>query len=133
MAGSGRGWGATLVLCVLLVSIVLVVGLVGGDAGRRSQPPLLGREQLERLSPFQRAIVQDGEITVDEYRAAIEATVACAREGGAVIDDPEVQADGTLSYSVGVRPAGGPDAVTAHSRCARKYSDEISVLWANRR
>jgi hypothetical protein len=102
------------------------------DQRRRQRPPLLGREELARLSSYQRAIVYDGEITQNEYRAAIEATIACARAEGTEIDGPEAEPDGTLGYSIGLNAGGGPAARTAPSRCAHEYSDVVSVLWATR-
>ena len=132
---AGRSWrsGAA---CIALLVLLLITGVMGfWVSGRANSDGLqvdLGREHLARLSYYQRAVLRDGTLSSEEYRAAIGATIGCARAAGAVIPDPAQLDDGTFDISVSVPKDAPNGAVTAYSRCSRYFSEEIDLLWQTR-
>ena len=85
----------------------------------------------EAISEDQWALVNDGWVSDDDMRAAVEATVACAAEDGvslAVQGGGENGVARTLGF---VSPSGQPSAAVA--ACIREHVSAVSYLYERQR
>ena len=125
-------------LAAALVGVMALVSVAPGSAA----PPPAGRTDAPEASAAasiavdgapagQRAAVADGVITIEEYTAAAEATVACAATAGATI---------SIVPAVGLAPPGltftAPTLEEAErtrsilAGCQARHFDAIDLLWA---
>jgi hypothetical protein len=105
----------------------------GGGATDSGRPPSYYiAEILPETNDFQRALLQDGELTRDEYEAAIFATVQCVADNGFVVAGPNYDSMGYLVYQFATKDTalGGQFSLVSDS-CSSQYSRDVSVIWSS--
>lgn len=88
-------------------------------------------EVLPNTTEFQRRLLQDGDLTREEYEDAVFATVQCIADHGFVVAGPTYDNVGHLVYQFGTKDTalGGQYSVVSDS-CASQYSRDVSVVWS---
>lgn len=123
---------------IAFVGVLALVSIAHGSAAPagpdRTDPPEASEAAaiaIDSAPASQRAAVDDGVTTIEEYTAAVEATVACAAADGATI---------SIVPAVGLAPPGltftAPTLEVAErmrsilAECQTQHLDAIDVLWA---
>lgn len=126
------GCRRTVCTTVHLFAVVLWASACTASAPQEVTPTLFPQADLRDMSDFQRQIVEDGVVTLHEYRVAVEATAACVAadgwEVGPVAESPVVA--GHLGYSVHLDPLDpGVDRRLQDSqdRCNAEYRDYVEL------
>jgi hypothetical protein len=86
--------------------------------------------EAEGISDFQRDLLADGHLTIDEYERAYLAFVECARGHGIVIDPADVKMNGLFLYWHYIAmPAELVDGAARMADCRSEYLVPLSSLW----
>lgn len=86
---------------------------------------------FKQTSDYQRAILQDGFVSMDEYQQAALAFVQCARDVGVTfVTEPKQDAIGDYGFSFRFTSAGQKPAKDA---CYAKYFAQVQMAWAGYR
>jgi hypothetical protein len=85
------------------------------------------------LSDFQKAILEDGVVTLDEMESALSSFTSCLRDAGI---DVTGEVDPSGSYSLAVRtPAGSSDREPfddpAYEPCLLEYFNSVGQVWVD--
>lgn len=88
-------------------------------------------------STFQSELLADGEVTAEEYQAALRAAVECIRDEGFAVTFPDpnqrvvvdvaIDPDELLSFSVLVPEGSDPSDLVR--RCQREWSTQVELAW----
>jgi hypothetical protein len=122
---------------VAALGLVALVAASSPEPGRNLPPGrlgvIVGRAQ-DTANAFQAEILIDGRVDFEEYRAAIDATLKCARDKGVPVVGPTLSADGYLEYAYGFEDDAGnvaPDAVLLGdlNGCWVSFSRLIEEVW----
>lgn len=113
----------------MAVSCTIAVASCGGGS---SPPPELQRERLverliERTTPFQAAIIEDGTVTYAEYESAILGTLECVNDAGFETRDLTTNAVGDLFFSYGGGDLEAADV--AYESCYVDFASEVDDLY----
>lgn len=104
----------------------------GGVTSAPGTPPAdVIAELLPGTTAFQEKLLQDGDLTRDEYESAVFATVQCIADNGFIVTGPEYDNQGYLVFQFGTRATalGGQYSLVSDS-CASQYSRDVSVVWS---
>lgn len=95
------------------------------------EPGLLA-SLLAEASDFQKDLLEDGILTLDEYERAKLEEARCLMDQGLEIDSDRLQLDGLLRYTYWITaPAEiAPEAPAIMSECQATYSSEVDRAWA---
>ena len=73
----------------------------------------------------------DGTVTFAEYERAVLATIACGREGGLSVTQPQLDASGTYySYTFSMQGADDDTLLAIHDACYEEYLSSVDFEWA---
>jgi len=107
-----------------LAFAVVLASCSSGDAEISAREPL-----PEGLSAFQREMLEDGEVTFDEYERAVLAAMQCLRDAGIRTAGPDL-VDGrfyTFDFAEGDDPARTDDVLAG---CEEEYLSEVEWAWS---
>lgn len=122
---------------VAALGLVALVAASSPEPGRNLPPGrlgvIVGRAQ-DAANVFQAEILIDGRVDFEEYRAAIDATLKCARDKGVPVIGPVLSADGYLEYAYGFEDDDtnvAPDAILLGelNACWVSFSRLIEEVW----
>lgn len=121
--------------------LLVGAGLQACGAGNENEvavPPAIlaldpsARDVWDTLPQGQRSLLEDGELTFDEYESATLATVACLTELGYTVDPPP-QLDLTgkrLTWQTAGKPGSSAEQLAADAdRCEREHGFYVRLLW----
>lgn len=84
---------------------------------------------LPGASEAQRAVLEDGDLTLAEYEAAKLAEVACMRDAGLTVP-ATIELDGLYRYRYTIYSETRQDGDGAIGRCSREHANVIDMVWA---
>jgi hypothetical protein len=125
-----------------MFAVVVLVAAVGvslwsagriSDSGSRSLPSVEehARQVSETTTPFQRAILDDGQVTLAEFEDARAAAVSCARNAGATVNVEAGVGLRPSSYSVAADSEAALETAVGKLReCEREHSEDVASAWA---
>lgn len=118
----------------LVAAVVVNVGLLATAAcGGQETGPRLPEglaEALETTSEFQRNLLQDGELTYEEYETSVLATVQCLQEHGVTISvEPRAVAGRRLEFVYESTEANDASVSSAYDSCYIKYQNLVDIAW----
>jgi len=130
----------TFMIGAMLAGLTGVVACNGGSDTRQPLfddvlPPGWGpiEPALAETSDYQRAILEDGDLTFQEYERALLDTVACLQDAGVrIVSGPQLQSDGRtlhFSFSGGATIAGVDAAGQQYDICYAEHLDLVSLVW----
>ena len=144
-------WKSIVAMCA--AGVAALVGVACGDGGggesepsdtppptpaaaKASQPdpiePGLLTTLLADTSDFQRDLLEDGMLTLDEYERAKLEQARCLMDQGLEIDPDRLQLDGLLRYTYFITASAeiAPEAPAIMRDCQATYSIEVDRAWA---
>ena len=126
-------------LAAIAVFMAVAVACSGGDGDERlfadALPEGWGPIEpvLAEASAYQRAILEDGTLTFEEYERAVLDTVACLRDADVrIVSAPSLQPDGrTLEFTFtgGSSRADAEAAGRVYDTCYAEHLDLVSLVW----
>ncbi|GAB4338728.1 MAG: hypothetical protein Kow0010_27060 [Dehalococcoidia bacterium] len=87
---------------------------------------------LEEASEYQKALLADGDLTLEEYERAMLDNIACLRQRGFVVSGDQARLNGvflylpTYTYPNGSRGEGE----SAKRECDQEFSDVVAKAWS---
>ena len=131
------------------VAVLLGVACGGGEseapgdtppptaaAGQASEPdpidPGLLATLLADTSDFQRDLLEDGMLTLDEYERAKLEEARCLMDQGLEIDPDRLRPDGMLRYTYFITASAeiASEAPAIMSDCDANFASEVDMAWA---
>lgn len=126
-----RTW---VVQLLILMALVAACGSSGADE-RDAAIAEIVEQALPNASEFQAEILEDGEVTFEEYERSVLATLACAKEAGLEVMGPDLDPDG-IRYDYlyrGVDANGDllPDSVVLgrFDGCYARYGERVDSVY----
>jgi len=118
------------------LAFALVSGASAACGGAADGPPPQGelQEILNQTSDFQRAFLQDGEVSFEEYERSVFGTVQCLMDHGIrILSGPKLVAGGThfeFSFGGAQNDADHDAQLGVYDGCYREHQDAVDYVWA---
>ncbi len=119
----------------LLVLVLVAAACSGTPASTDSEFPPWLESMVESTTDFQKEILSDGEVTIDELEKAVLATVQCMEENGIPITDFSFDSENAeWGMSVAAEEADRTDAELAafdaiENACTEEYSMAVGSVF----
>ena len=86
---------------------------------------------IARAPAFQKAILQDGTVTFDEYQKSVFATIQCAKDHGAkILTGPTLGPGKKYVYTYAMGDGASADSgQAAYMDCFNQYENLIDIAW----
>lgn len=87
-------------------------------------------DALTTTSEFQRNLLNDGQLTYQEYEASVLATVQCLRERGVTISvEPRPAPGKRIEFAYASTAEDDAAASAAYDECYREYENLVDIVW----